>query len=121
VGEDKKTIGITKKNHEALQRLIIGGQFGSELDAAMFAMAHSIKCEVAPGRAEGTETKWNVGTVDPTGELRFFINALYPDVEEPYRLMEFLMNQGLTDLAGSKDKTLDVYGIMFDGKDLSAA
>ena len=111
---DKKTIGITRDNLEALQRLIINGQFGSELDAAKFAMAHAIKAGTSAGRADGAETKWNVGTADPDGKLRAMLMAFYPEVDEPLRLMEYLMNTGLADLAGSKTQMPDVYGIMFD-------
>ena len=118
--DDKKTIGITKKNHSALQRLVENGQFGSELDAAMFAMAYAIQNGEIAGRAEGADTKWNVGSVDSTGDLRFLVNTLYPDVNEPYRLLEYLMNKGLADLAGCKDEALDVYGILFEGESSAA-
>ena len=111
---DKKTISITRDNNDVLQRLVIDGQFISELDAAKFAMAHAIKKGTAPGRIDGADTKWNVGSVDVDGKLRSLLTAFYPDVDEPFRLMEYLMNKGLSDLAGSTTQKLDVYGIMFD-------
>ena len=114
MGADKKTIGITSNNLGALQRLITSGQFGSELDAAKFAMAHAIKSGVAAGRTDGADTKWNVGSVDPSGNLRAMLATFYPEVSEPYRLLEHLMNQGLADLAGAERETPDVYGAMFD-------
>ncbi|MES9811349.1 MAG: hypothetical protein ABW159_00585 [Candidatus Thiodiazotropha sp.] len=111
---DKKTIGITRDNNEVLQRLVIDGQFGSELDAAKFAMARAIKKGTEPGRIDSADTKWNVGSVDVDGKLRSLLTAFYPDVEEPFRLMEYLMNKGLSELAMSSTQKLDVYGIMFD-------
>ena len=65
---DKKTIGITRDNNEVLQRLVIDGQFGSELDAAKFAMARAIKKGTEPGRIDSADTKWNVGSVDVDGK-----------------------------------------------------
>lgn len=111
---DKKTIGIARDNLGALQRLFTSGQFGSELDAAKFAMAHAIKNGALGGRSEGADTKWNVGSVDPNGNLRDLLAAFYPKENEPYRLMEYLMNKGLAELAGNESETPDIYGAMFD-------
>lgn len=113
MGADKKTVGITSGNIAALQRLVDAGHFGSELDAAKFAMAHAIKGDVPVGRVDGADTKWNVGSVDPDGNLRFLLVALYPETDEPYRLMEYLMNKGLEELAGSESARPDVYGALF--------
>ena len=114
MGTDRKTIGITRDNLGPLQRLVTSGQFASELDAAKFAMAHAIRGGATPGRADGADTKWNVGSVDPTGSLRSVLSAFYPEESEPYRLLEYLMNKGLTELAGNEAETPDVYGAMFD-------
>ena len=67
---DKKTFGITKANANTLAQLVAAGRFGSELDAAKFALAYAIKSGVQNGSAEGAETKWNVGSVDPDGSMR---------------------------------------------------
>jgi len=92
---DKKTIGMTKENATPLAELVEAGFFASELDAAKFAMGYAIKTGTAMGNTEGTETKWNVGSVDPDGSIRALIEALYPSAREPYRLIEHLMNEGL--------------------------
>ena len=112
MSNDKKTIGITKANHVPLQRLVQSGQFASELDAAKFAMAYAARNGTSPGRADSADTKWNVGSVDPSGDLREMIVSLYADSDEPYRLMERLMNQGIQALAGGTE-TPDVYGVLF--------
>ena len=111
---DKITIGITRENMTSLQRLVAEGRFGSELDAAKFAMAHAIKLGMPAGRTTGADTKWNVGSVDSDGSLRALLTAFYPEVTEPYRLIEHLMNTGVADLAGSETQMPDVYGTMFD-------
>ena len=44
---------------------------------------------------EGTTTKWNVGSFDPDSQLRSLLDAFYPDVDQLYRLLEFLIDDGL--------------------------
>lgn len=111
---DKRTIGITPENQGALQRLVLNGRFGSELDAARFAMAHAINNEAVAGKTSGTDTKWNVGSVDPDGGIRAVVSAIYPDVDEPYRLIEHLINEGIRDIAGDETKSPDIFKLMFD-------
>lgn len=110
---DKKTIGITPANTPVLSRLVRAGHFSSELDAAKFTMAYAIKRGVPAGSTEGAETKWNVGSLDPDNSTRALIEALYPEAEEPYRLVEHLMNEGLKLLATEAGGALDVYKILF--------
>lgn len=113
MASDKKTIGVTPANAAALADLTRRGNFASELDAAKFAMGYAIKMGMRTGSAEGTETKWNVGSVDPDGSLRSLLEALFPDVAEPYRTAEFLMNEGVKSLALSAAGSPDVYSTLF--------
>ena len=92
---DKKTIGITSANERVLADLVIAGHFGSEIEAAKFAMAQAIEAGTARGTSEGAGTKWNVGSLDPDGALKAVVEALYPEEHLPYRLVEHLMNEGL--------------------------
>ena len=110
---DKKTIGITKANAAALTGLVSAGRFGSELDAAKFAMAFAIKSGTTRGSTDGAETKWNVGSVDPDGSLRSLLEALFPDSAEPYRLAEHLMNEGIKSLAVKIGANEDLYETLF--------
>ena len=119
MANDKKTIGITPANAPTLVRLVADGRFGSELDAAKFAMAYAIRQSVPVGSADGAETKWNVGSVDPDGSIRSMLQALYPDASEPYRHMEHLMNEGLRALVKDDGRLLDVYDLMFAEGDSS--
>lgn len=110
---DKKTIGITKANASALASLVAAGRFGSELDAAKFAMAYAIKHGVTTGTTDGAETKWNVGSVDPDGSMRSLLEALFPSGTEPYRLAEHLMNEGIKTLAAMLGANGDLYETLF--------
>ena len=111
---DKKTIGISKTNAAALSTLVAAGRFGSELDAAKFAMAYSIKLGIQSGASDSTDTKWNVGSVDPDGSLRSLLEALFPTVSEPYRLAEYLMNEGIRRLNESLGDGEDLYETIFN-------
>lgn len=92
---DKRTIGVAPANERSLAALVAAGGFGSELDAAKFAMAHAIEQGTDVGTVEGTSTKWNIGSVDADASLRALIETLYGGVAEPYRLIEYLINEGL--------------------------
>ena len=113
MASDKKTIGVTKSNGPALVQLVAAGHFASELDAAKFAMAHAIKSGVKGGSAEGAETKWNVGSVDPDGSMRSLLEALFPETDEPYRLAEHLMNEGIKLLTAKVSGSADLYDTLF--------
>jgi hypothetical protein len=113
MASDKKTIGITKSNAASLAHLVASGNFSSELDAAKFAMAYAIKGGAQGGTAEGAETKWNVGSVDPDGSMRSLVEALFPDVTEPYRVVEYLMNEGIRLLATEVSSSADLYDKLF--------
>ena len=115
---DKKTIGVTKTNAATLADLVATGHFGSELDAAKFAMAYAIKEGVAAGTADGAETKWNVGSVDPDGSMRSLLEAMYPNGTEPYRLAEHLMNEGIKNLAETLGSGGDLYDTLFGAQKL---
>ncbi len=110
---DKKTIGITKANASALAALVTAGRFGSELDAAKFAMAYAIQQGITRGTTDGAETKWNVGSVDPDGSMRSLLEALCPENAEPYRLAEHLMNEGIKSLAAKIGASGDLYETLF--------
>jgi hypothetical protein len=92
---DKRTIGIARANERSLAGLVVAGNFGSELDAAKFAMAHAIEQGAEIGTVDSASTKWNIGTMDADGGLRALVETFYGAVAEPYRLIEYLINEGL--------------------------
>jgi hypothetical protein len=83
---DKNTIGVTKQNEELLEDLVERGLFNDQMDAAKLALSLAVRSAVGPGEASGVDTKWNVGSFDKEGHV-------------PYRLAEYLINQGLVLLA----------------------
>lgn len=117
MSNDKRTIGVTASNNRVLAELVKAGHFGSELDAAKFAMAVAIKKGVEAGSADGADTKWNVGSADADGLLRSTIQALYPDATEPYRLVEYLMNEGLRLIDPGQNLPPDVVSLLFEAAD----
>lgn len=113
MASDKKTIGITKANAAPLAAIVAAGGFGSELDAAKFAMAYALTTGVPDGKTDGAETKWNVGSVDPDGSMRSLLEALCPHTAEPYRLVEHLMNEGIRTLAAKVGAGIGLYETLF--------
>ena len=108
--EDKKTIGLTPENRSVMDQIMDKGFFREQKDAALFAMAYAINQGVPTGNCEGANTIWNVGSLDPEGEIRSLVGNLFPDVAVPYRLTEYLINKGLA-LMGSRmaaDPALDL-------------
>ncbi len=116
MSNDKKTIGVVAAYEPVLAKLISAGHFGSELEAAKFAMAFAISKGEPVGHAEGAATKWNVGTVDGDASLRAVIESLYPETTEPYRLVEYLINEGLRLLDSSDGLPPDVAGVLFSSQ-----
>ena len=99
MAEDKRTIGVTEAADAVLAVAVEQGHFADGIDAAKFAMAIAINAGAGEGKphltAEGANTKWNVGSFDPDGQLRALLTDLHPDVNQPYRLLEFLIDDGL--------------------------
>jgi hypothetical protein len=101
---DKNTVGLQPQNQGTLQELMGTGFFKLELDAAKFAMAIAITKGVPPGETTGADTKWNVGTLDPSNEIRELLPALFAATTEPYRLSEHLINEGLRLIREERDR-----------------
>ena len=99
MAEDKRTIGVTEAAEGVLDMMLEQGHFSDGIDAAKFAMGLAINAGAHADEGdltvEGATTKWNVGSFDPDSQLRSLIDALYPDVDQPYRLLEFLIDDGL--------------------------
>lgn len=95
--DDKRTIGVTEAAGAVLDLMVDQGHFADGIDAAKFAMASAINAGAGNDDfgVEGTSTKWNVGSFDPDGQLRSLLAALFPDTDQPYRLLEYLIDEGL--------------------------
>jgi hypothetical protein len=86
------TIGLTDESKTTVEEVM--PYFNEQLDASRFAMALAIEEGLEPGRAKNTNTVWNVGSFDPDGEYRDLIRALYPEIEHPYKAIEYFTNEG---------------------------
>ena len=65
--------------------------------------AYAIRCGLSPEREAGfgrpgDGQNANIGSFDPTGEIRALILALFPDCSDPYVAAETLMSLGLVRL-----------------------
>ncbi|MGD9883059.1 MAG: hypothetical protein AB7U95_23390 [Reyranella sp.] len=96
---DKVAIGLTAPNDQFVGQLMESGLFGQEMEAAKLAMSIAIVKKSSLGDVQGAGTKWNVGSFDRDGQLKRLMGVLYPTVDEPYRVMEFLINTGLKIMA----------------------
>src|SRR5262245_43041944 len=87
-----------------MERLLEQGLFKEGIPAAKFALAYAIRLAIEPKAYEGIETIWNIGSFDPSGELRDLISVFSPNTGTPYRIAEDLMNAGF-DLLGQNIAT----------------
>ncbi len=92
---DKKSVGLTSETQTILAELEQTGWFLEGQDIARFALAYAIRQGISDGTTKNADTRWAVGNFDASGEIRTVLVALYPHCEEPVRLMEHLVNEGL--------------------------
>ena len=103
MSSDRKTIGVTAAAQAVLERLVALGSFRDQLDAGRFALSIAVAAEETPSGTADVTTKWNIGSFDPSGEIRSVIQALYPGTSEPYRAAEQLIDAGLRILSKHLD------------------
>ena len=105
MSSDKRQIGLRSAENTISEQIENSGLFPNAIAVGRFAFAVAVRRRVGVGRAEGASTKWHVGDLDPDRELATVVSAIYPDcADEPYRQVEFLINEGLA-LIGSTTKT----------------
>jgi hypothetical protein len=92
---DKKTFGLTDDCSRIMNSIMVLDYFRTQMDIAKFAMSYAISNGVKPNSISGTSTIWNQGSFDPSGEMKQLMLLLFPDIEAPYRLVEYFINQGL--------------------------
>jgi hypothetical protein len=96
VSADKKTIGVSAESQRILDLLADKTLYREQVDSARFAVSLALARGVHPSASSDLTTKWNVGSFDPSGDLRAAIMAYRPDCTEPYRCAEGLLEAGLS-------------------------
>ncbi len=96
-------IAFTPEAEEAGRRLVDRFPFGGLVDVARVGVAFALREKLPVERDErfgpANGSNYNVGSIDPQGELRELLLALYPEItEDPYRVIETLMSVGTLEL-----------------------
>ena len=107
--EDRKQIGLTDEGKVTISRLTDSlAWFGEGQEAGRFALGYAVREGVEPGHTAGAvETRWSPDGFDPTGEIRGLLRVMYPDNATPVRLMEYLIDEGLSRIAAKLDEGQD--------------
>jgi len=92
-------IAFTPAATAAAKRLQDRFPFEDLVDVARVATAYALREKVPLARptdfGSANGSNFNVGSVDPKGELRDLLLALHPEIDEdPYRVVETLMSLG---------------------------
>lgn len=98
----RRNIAFTLEAEEAAKRVRDRLQMPEDavLDVARvsiaFALREQLPLDRRPDLRPGSGRNYNVGSVDPPpGELRNLLLAMHPELrEDPYRVLETLMNEG---------------------------
>lgn len=93
-------IAFTEAAEEAARRLVNRFPFAALVDTARVGAAFALREGMSLSRPEdfgpANGSNFNVGSVDPGGDLRDLLVALHPQIQEdPYRVLETLMSQGV--------------------------
>jgi hypothetical protein len=107
--QDRKQIGLTESGDATVALLTERlGWFGEAQEAGRFALGYSVRDGIQPGQtAAAVETRWSPDGFDPTGEIRSLLRAMYPENVTPVRLMEYLIDEGLSRIAAKIDEGND--------------
>jgi hypothetical protein len=92
-------IAFTPAATAAARRLQGRFPFDDLVDVARVGTAYALRANLPLTRAadfgSANGSNFNVGSVDPQGELRDLLLALHPEIQEdPYRVVETLMSLG---------------------------
>jgi hypothetical protein len=92
-------IAFTPEATAAARRLKERFPFSDLVDVARVGTAYALRTKLPLTRpsdfGSANGSNFNVGSVDPRGELRDLLLALHPEIsEDPYRVVETLMSLG---------------------------
>lgn len=107
---DLVNVHLTKNASAVVERLEDTGCFDQKITVAKFAMAYAIKNhfeEIEPARytlPDSEGSNFNIGTLDPDGQVSTLLRALYPETDTPYLYARALMIYGLLKLGERLDR-----------------
>jgi hypothetical protein len=92
-------IAFTPAAEAAARRLKDRFPFTSLVEVGRVGAAYALRARLPLSRTaefgSANGTNYNIGSVDPRGELRDLLVALHPEInEDPYRVVETLMSLG---------------------------
>jgi hypothetical protein len=92
-------IAFTPPAEAAARRLSDRFPFAGLVDVARVGTAYALRAKLSLTRSanfgSANGSNFNIGSVDPQGELRDLLLALHPEIDEdPYRVVETLMSVG---------------------------
>lgn len=116
-------IALTGKAEIARDEIQVRFPFREKQQLVRLGLAYAIRLGLEPVRSEGfgragDGQNMNVGSFDPTGELRNLVRAFYPDFDDPFLVAETLMSMGLVQLAQdfASGKVTRLADIMYEDK-----
>lgn len=111
--QDITQFGLTKENNDIIKQLEELGFFPNQMEAAKFALSFAIRSGAQPGVVSLAENKWHSGGFDQDGELAAVIRILFPEIQTPYRAIEYLVNHGLKLLGKhlAQNGTIDILSL----------
>lgn len=114
--EEPRTVSVSQRGKEVIERLSNAGHFEQGLDAYRFALALAIANEEEPhSRSADAETRYNVGSLDPDGSVYYAVVLAQPEAELPrYRAAEGYAEAGLELLRKRLDGDELLVGDLFE-------
>ena len=91
-------VGLSPEGKTTLREMEVQGVIATQLDGYLLGIAMAIAADLQPSaeRAPDRETMYNMGSVDPDGNLRLMIRELYPQASTwASRAAESLAEQGV--------------------------
>lgn len=101
---DLVNVHLSKDASAVVERMEATGCFDQKITVAKFALAYAIKYhfdEIDPQKyvlPDSEGSNFNIGTLDPDGQLATLLRALYPCKDTPYFYARALMVFGLMKL-----------------------
>jgi hypothetical protein len=100
---ERKNVAFTQTVEPVARRLQARLRLSTLMDVGSIAVAFAVRQDLPLDRPSdfgpASNANYNVGSLDPGRDLRGLVLALHPDLkEDPYRVIETLMNVGTLEL-----------------------